>query len=849
MSSAVDERRPLLDGESQGQTLASRTRRQLRAVFAPLAEPESLRPLERFLLFLSVALLLLASIFAGLFFGHRASDDHTGVGNPSPGGGSKEVACITADCVRTASDVLHAIDVSVDPCHDFYGFATGGWREEHPIPPDAGLFGIAQNIAAENAKVIQKLLDEAPSGQQAHATLLEAGSSLGEADKADQRNLGKLKDFYTSCMDRQAQNEVGARPVVKLVQQIRQRFAKHAAIIDSSESGPVPPNQPPGRSPVPHPPTERPQPMPPAGARQKLLTDALAWSHAHGFTPFFSWMIDGERVKDPTLGTPYLSPDGLGLADKDYYLDKEEIDFYVNTVKTAFTELHKEEQRWADKGAEMLSVPQKSGRGKRSFDSLSKDVVELEASLAAITPDGEEQADPLGTYNPITVAKLSYDLTSIDLPKYFKLIGVNTPKEIISISPKYVQKLDNLVSRTRDDVLEAYLVWTVLRTLGLALGPSVPLRRSIDALDRRSKGVDNDAVEDRSAFCQESLNSVLGFLAGRYFVRDSFPQQSKDKAESIIDDIIKAFKSRLPELDWLDPKTRRKAEAKADAVKVKVGWPTSPNTTNAIAMEAFYADLDIKPGEYLGNVWRSQVRGVRRDWAQAGKKLDEQRWDMFPAEVNAYYNPGGNEIVFPAGILQPAYFSWRWPDYLQYGAFGSVAGHELSHAFDPDGRLFDKRGALKDWWTPETAQAFNKRRDCLIDWYGNQTIPDGKGGELHLRSRFTIGEDIGDAGGLAQSWRAWRDSLSRQGAQEKNPLLPGLSYTREQLFYLAYAIGWARNIRQGELVRRLRTDPHSPTIYRVNAALANIESFADAWGCKAGKDPMARAAKDRCEIW
>ena len=851
-----NEERPLLgqDGEDVAHPAPFYQR-----VLTPLKHPESLRPLEKVLLLLSLVLLLLFAVFVGLYAGAKSRLGHL---RPPPGsepsGPGGELPCTTAHCVLTAGEILHSIDPSVDPCDDFYTFSTGTWLKEHPIPGDAGLFGMAQFISANNARSIRRLLenqDDTPS----HA------AKSDPTTKIDERNLAKLRNFYDSCMDRNAQDKAGASPVLDIVDELSQRlrgasddvqattFLEHFTSLYSEEplehglylaGEPVPPNQPPVRAPKHHSPTEPATPLPPTGGRQKGLTQALAWAHTRGFPVLFEWYTDGEPKVDPNMGTAYLAPSGLGFPSKAYYTDEDELAFYRDVVTESLILLDEAERKHS-KGLV------RKGASKAAIKKLAKLVVDFETALAEITPNGEDLEDPLATYNPTKLAALSYSFTSIDWSGYMASLAIRAPESVIVQSPRYVKSLDSLISRTKTEVLVGYFAWSALRVTGLQLGPSVPLRQPIDRLDKRSKGVEPDAKEDRSGFCLTSLNEHLGFLAGRFFVREAFSPKAKETAETIIADIITAFKERLPELAWLDPKTRRKAEVKASAVNIKVGYPdSSPNTTDAAAMERYYADLDVVEGDFFGNIVRSWSRASKTGWRNVGRKLDRGRWDMFPAEVNAYYNPGGNEIVFPAGILQPQYFSEFWPSYLQYGAFGSVAGHELSHAFDPSGRLFDEKGRLHDWWTNDTATAFNKRRDCLVDQYANYTIPNGKGGEEHLRSRFTIGEDVADAGGLAQSYRAWRDHLANGGDKlESNGLLPGVPYTREQMFFMAYAIGWARNIRTAEAIRRLRTDEHSPTKYRVIGALSNSVQFAEAFGCKAGRDRMARSDEERCEIW
>ncbi|PWN35343.1 zincin [Meira miltonrushii] len=836
----VDENRPLLHDDLED----NRDRPFYDRILEQLKDPKSLRPLEKVLAAISLLFIILFIIFVSLYANTKARIDHGKPDEqlPLPGG---EKVCTSKHCVLTASDLLRSIDTTVDPCDDFYHFSVGNWLNEHPIPADAGVYGMAQKIGDDNARLMKKFLEEEDDGP----TIMKHSK-----DDIDKRNIAKLRSFYQSCMDTSSQDKAGAKPVLDVISNLWKLLMKDekedmdfSTMFNSAaetedwngiyiDEPVIPPNRPPAR----HPPTEKPRPLPPRNGRQRGFTEALASAHSQGLPALFEWFTEGEPVKDPKLGTAYLSPSGLGFPDKVYYDDEDELSFYEKRIEESF----------------LLAVEAQHDKKKRrptekEVKKLAKLVVEFEKNIAKITPDGEDLEDPIATYNPTTVSSLSYTFSGIDWPTYLAALTVRVPKEVIVQSPNFLKRLDALVSRTKTEVLGAYLAWTALRTFGLQLGPNVPLRKPIDALDRRSKGVEDDVKEDRSTICFAATNDALGYLLGHFYVQEAFSIRARNIATGIIDSIIGAFKSRLPELDWLDPKTRKKAEVKADAVKIKVGWPLSPNTTDGTAIEKYYADLKVDKEDYYGNVARKMQRDAKRQWASIERQLDPESWDMIPSEVNAYYNPSANEIVFPAGILQPSYFSEYWPSYLQYGAFGNVAGHELSHAFDPNGRLFDENGRLHDWWTNDTAKAFNERRDCLIDQYSNYTIPNGKGGKEHLRGRFTIGEDVADAGGMAQSYRAWKTTLKEGGqeALDANPLLPGLDYSREQLFFVAFAIGWARNIRIQEAVRRLRTDEHSATKFRVIGTLSNNPDFAEVWGCKAGKDRMARSEEERCAIW
>ncbi|CAD6971729.1 unnamed protein product, partial [Tilletia controversa] len=874
------ERTPLVAGEgaSAPQSRTRRFKNSISSVFEPLAHPNELRPLEKFLLILALLLLLLAALFIGLFAGVKSRLDHSippgrAPGSPAPpshpGEGTPwKTTCDTETCVLAAAEILKGVDTSLDPCDDFYEFTTAGWRKNHPIPSDAGLFGIGQWLTKENTKVMVGLLEGSSSTAQNNNTI--AFGSDSDDENVDKENLAKLRDFYDSCMDQDAQDKAGDEPILKLVDEFRSRLTvrdptkKDIVSSDEDEAptplfvaqshepvhfSPVPPNHPPPKAPQGHPPKEDPRPYPPQGKRQQKLTQAIVWAHSRGLGVFFGARIDGDIGKDPQLATPLIDPGGIGFPDKVYYEDKDEIEFYSSVIDQAFVSLAKALHARETAKKKQGSSDKKLEEAIKLARQLAKEVIKFETELAEAQPDGIELSDPMGTYNPASLAEFSYMLTSIDVPLYFTGLSVRQPDRIIVANTKYVRRVDSLLSRTRDEVLEAYIVWTLLRTYGRGLGPKASLRQPFNRLDKRAKGIEDDAKENRVGFCLDEINQALGYSAGRYFVQETFSARAKARAEEIIEALRASFLERLPELSWLDPKTRRRAEVKARAVKVKVGYPEYPNTTDPNNIRAFYADLKVQgKGHFFENLVASSIRLTQRPWRRLGLQMDPRRWDMFPSEVNAYYSPPENEIVFPAGILQPLYFHVDWPGYLQFGAFGTTAGHELSHAFDPAGREYDENGYLRDWWTNDTAVEFNRRRDCIIAQYGNYSMPLENGKTLPLNPGLTIGEDVADGGGLSQSYYAWKSTL-KDSSGIGLMKLPGLEYTPEQLFYIAYGLAWARNIRPQETIRRIRTDPHSPTKWRVNGALQNSPEFAAAFNCKIGKDRMTRTKEERCEIW
>jgi len=274
-----------------------------------------------------------------------------------------------------------------------------------------------------------------------------------------------------------------------------------------------------------------------------------------------------------------------------------------------------------------------------------------------------------------------------------------------------------------------------------------------------------------------------------------------------------------------------------------VGYPLlSPNTTNPVSLNNYYGLVKVSEDQFFLNAISARVSDQVKKWYQLGKPRDKESWEMYPSQVNAYYNPPANEIVFPAGILRPPFFGEVWPDYLSYGAIGAVVAHELTHAFDSAGRLYNQRGKLESWWSNSTSEKFEIRKQCLAEQYSSYVVEDGKGGRVHVNGNLTSGENIGDSG-LIHSWRAWKANLKSTADYR----LPGLeAFTPEQLFFIAFGRVWASRTLPSAAVLRVRTDPHSPPLYRVHGTISNIPQFAETFNCsaKATLNP-----KERCTFW
>jgi len=294
----------------------------------------------------------------------------------------------------------------------------------------------------------------------------------------------------------------------------------------------------------------------------------------------------------------------------------------------------------------------------------------------------------------------------------------------------------------------------------------------------------------------------------------------------------------------MDETSAKAAQKKARAIIPKVGYPLAPNTTDPVSLARWYGRVNIDSEDFFGNVLASTIEEELKTWSSLGAQRNRDTWEMYPQTVNAYYSPPDGEIVFPAGILQPPFYSHAWPSHLKYGAFGAVAAHELTHAFDNSGSQYDDKGRLREWWTNTTVKAFEERAQCVAKQYSKYYVYDESGNKVHvngnvslpclrdrakLTTKLTNGEDIADSG-LAQAYIAWRNTAETNSTVR----LPGLDYTDEQLFFLAYARVWAQLTRPATAVSRVRTDPHSPPYWRAIGTLRNLKAFHEAFQCKSG---------------
>ena len=519
--------------------------------------------------------------------------------------------------------------------------------------------------------------------------------------------------------------------------------------------------------------------------------------------------------KQSTMNIPQLWQAGMGLPERDYYFRTDPKSDtlrqqYVATIKRMFL---------------LVDVP---------VDKASSDadqVMALETALAESALTRVQMRDPQALYHKMTFKELGALAPEFDWTTYFTTLGMKQiaqPGAAIDVSiPGFTKHMAKLVDQTPLDTWKAYLKWKVIN----AAAPWLSQEFFDVSFAFTSKLTGQKAALPRWKRASGSVDGWMGEALGKAYVATAFPPSSKTRMNELVANLRWAMGDRISKLDWMSDATKKQAKVKLDAILQKIGYPDTWRDYSKLAIDPVATGIE--------NLRRATEFEVRRQLAQVGKKVDRMEWGMSPPTVNAYYNPAINEIVFPAGILQPPQFDPNVDDALNYGAIGMVIGHEITHGFDDEGRQYDSVGNLKDWWTAEDAAKFKARADNVVAQYNAYIGVD----TLHVNGALTLGENIGDIGGLTIAYHAWKHSLVGKPAPKSEQ-----GFTPEQRFFLSFAQAWRRKVRPEALRTQILSDPHSPAQWRVNGAVSNMIEFQQAFGCKAG-DGMVNAEDKRGAIW
>lgn len=541
----------------------------------------------------------------------------------------------------------------------------------------------------------------------------------------------------------------------------------------------------------------------------KSLQSTLSELHKQGLDGLFSFFIDQDLKKSDEI-TAYLYQGGLGMPDRDYYTKEDE-----KSLKTL--------QAYKEHITNMFLL---SGSDISMAKKAAEDVLKIETELAKASMTKVEQRNVPALYNKMSVAEVKSISPVFDWKLYMNQIGVENIDSIIVAQPEFFKAVDNVVKNTALSDIKTYLKWHVLSELAPYLSHEF-VKESFDFNSAQLSGVTE--MKPRWKRVMANTNGSVGEALGKLYVAEAFPPEAKKTAQDMVENIRLAFKDRVTNLEWMSEQTKKSALTKLDAFRVKIGYPDKWKE---------YKDLELKDS-YAENILQSNMFKIKRDIEKIGKPIDTTEWGMTPPTVNAYYNPVMNEIVFPAGILQPPFYDYQADAAVNYGGIGAVIGHELTHGFDDQGRQFDAHGNLKDWWTEEDAERFNALTKKLVEQFNGYEALDS----LFVNGELTLGENIADLGGLAMAY----DGLQRHLEEHGNPgKING--YTPEQRFFMSWAQVWRTKHRPEALRTQILTDTHSPGDFRVNGPLSNLEQFYEAFDVSEG-DGMWQPDSIRTKIW
>ncbi|MBI5494387.1 MAG: M13 family metallopeptidase [Deltaproteobacteria bacterium] len=541
----------------------------------------------------------------------------------------------------------------------------------------------------------------------------------------------------------------------------------------------------------------------------KTLLPVLAAMHGMGVYPFFHF-ASAVDFKDSTKVIAELDQAGLGLPDRDYYTKTDEKSVQI-------------QKDYVEHVAKVLVLAgQKEADAKKNADAIYA----LEKQLAEASLTKVERREPSKLYHPTDLAGLKKAAGNLDWPAYFKAMGVPDVKGGNVTHIGFLEKVGAVLKATKAPELKAYLSWQFLSAVAPFLGKGF-----VDEDFRFKSKALTGAKEDlpRWKKCVTFTDMFLGEAVAVPFVAKYFGEDGKKITRELVANIEKAFEDNLATLAWMDAPTKEKALGKLKTIMNKVGYPDTWRK---------YDGVKIARGNFAANAGSLAQFEARRDLGKIGKPVDRTEWYMSPPTVNAYYNPQWNEIVFPAGILQPPFFNKDATAPVNYGAMGMVVGHEVTHGFDDEGRQFDAQGNLTDWWTAESAKAFSERTACVKTQYDGYTAIE----DIKINGQLTLGENTADLGGLKLSF------MAMMLATKDNADLKKFKYTPQQQFFYGYAQSWCSKYRDEMARMRAATDPHSPPKWRVNGPLGNLATFKEAFACK-DDAPMMQPAANRCEVW
>lgn len=640
-------------------------------------------------------------------------------------------------------------DESIEPGDDFFKFVNGKWIEETPIPSDKSRWGSFVILAEKSRDAILEIISELSESED-----LENGSDEQQ-----------IRDLYQSYMDKDRIDQLGYSPIeseLHAIDSIRSMDELASIWADASRSGVA--------------------------------------------SPIDLWI--SQDAKDSTKYIVYMTQSGLGLPDRDFYLESDDRSVDIQKAYKDFLTRIFEMTGHTDAAAKAASV------------------YDLEKKLAEIQWSRVDNRDRIKTYNKKSLGELASMAPQFQWTEYFKGNGIENEKEVIIRQPEYIEKLNAIISGTPLETWKEYLKARVLTDAAPYLSSDF-FDTHFNFYSRTLSG--QEEPEQRNKRATSLVNGILGEVIGKVYVKRHFPPEAKQRMNELVANLKVAMRQSLNTLEWMDDTTKSKALDKLAKFTTKIGYPDKWKD---------YSKLSVLPDDLLGNIRRASELSHQREVAKLGGPIDRDEWFMTPQTVNAYYNPMLNEIVFPAAILQPPFFNLHADDAVNYGAIGMVIGHEIGHGFDDQGRKSDGDGNLVEWWSKDSAEAYEGLAARIVAQYNEFEPLEG----FKVNGQLTLGENIGDLGGLTLAWRALQNAL-----KDKNQTMID-GYSPQQRFFLSFAQIWRVKQTTELTIRRLKTDTHSPPEFRVNGPLMNFTPFFEAFGVEE-ENRMWTNPSARVSIW
>jgi len=544
------------------------------------------------------------------------------------------------------------------------------------------------------------------------------------------------------------------------------------------------------------------------------LQKYLVEMEPEGGSGFFGIYI-GADEKNSSKNSVSLGVSRLGLPDKDYYTSEDK----DSKEKRAKYQLHVEKM--------MQFIGETPAQAKQS----AAGILALETELSKPRLNRVESRDSRLQYNPMTIAQLQKLTPAIKWETYFTGIGLAKLDTVVVMEPKYMKALQTVFTQNKVALWKEYLKWDLLNSVATKLSTDIETA-SFDFYSKTLRGALKQLPREEKAL--QVVNTSIGEALGKLYVEKVFPAEAKTKAIDMIHNVILAYQNRINNLSWMSAATKVKAIEKLNKITIKVGYPDKWKDYSALEIKSV-----AQGGSYFENTRNLNKWNFKKGIEKLHKPVDKTEWGMSPQTVNAYYNPSYNEIVFPAAILQPPFYNYQADEAVNYGGIGAVIGHEISHGFDDSGARYNAEGNLVDWWTPEDLKQFTALGTALADQYSALEPLPG----IHVDGKFTLGENIGDLGGINAAYDGLQLYLKAHG----NPgLIDG--FTPEQRFFISWATVWRTKTRDEALKNQVKTDPHSPGMYRAVVPIQNVDAFYQAFGIKKG-DKMYIDPDKRVKIW